>query len=88
MKVRQKPIILDAVKWTGENVAELEALTGPGAPPRIVQQHDGRLLVITHEGSRIAKVGDWVLRSSQGALSVCTDEVYTQTYDALEGIAS
>lgn len=73
------PRRIDAVQWTGTNLAELQ--TWAGDPTRITMLDETTLLVkmTPTEGSSFPVVGDHVCRNSDGTLTKRTaDEITTK----------
>jgi len=89
MKYRKKPVVIDAVQWTGENMAELEAFAGDSlklSACGIVGK--GRNLKIesvlgicTLEGFMRIDVGDFVIRGVKGEFYPCKPDIFEATYD-------
>lgn len=69
---------VSAIKWTGENGAEMAELFGPvthfisRADQVVVQKNDVTLVV---------PVGDWILRLSDGEYATCTQEEFDEIYE-------
>lgn len=79
MKYRKKPVVIEAIQWTGENCAEIDAFlddteeTTPGGP----------IVIETLEGDMTAQVGDWIIRGVQGELYPCKPDIFAATYEAV-----
>ena len=85
MKYRKKPVVIDAVQWTGVNADEVLAFTGTSAqiessdchgegPPRLV-------MIDTLEGRMAAGLGDWIIRGVKGEFYPCKPDVFEATYE-------
>ncbi len=74
---RKKPVVIEAIKWTGENVDEVQAFLHNG--------HDwikGRYVEIgTLEGLMVASVGDWIIKGVKGEFYPCKPDIFAQTYE-------
>lgn len=78
MKYRKKPVVVEAVRWTGENVEETNNLCGNYA--KLATSHLGntvfyRLGIETLEGFMQAPTGDYY---------PCKPDVFAKTYEAVE----
>lgn len=101
MKFRKKPVVIDALQWTGSNLAELKEFTGdrfrtvesqiaPGEYPSRQQVADditGQVLDVLHDTWVGVKTGQWVIRGVQGEYYPIDPEVLASTYDRVEGAA-
>ena len=76
MKFRNKPVVIDAVQWNGENHREmfefLEEIRGSYLNPHgknFYIDHSrclGGLVIKTPEGEHIASIGDWIIKDIKG----------------------
>jgi hypothetical protein len=78
-KYRKKPVVIDAVLWTGNPTAIEELGTYIGA----VEQDlcSDSLQISTPEGVMTANVGDWILRGVTGELYPCKAHIFYMTYE-------
>lgn len=75
-KFRKKPVVIEAVQWTGGDVQPIVEFTGQpvsfsGDTPRIQ----------TSEGAMGVSPGDWVIRGVKGELYPCKPDIFALTYD-------
>lgn len=76
MKFRKKPVIIDAVKWTGKNKIEMEEFVGVSA------YFSGKKLEIaTLEGDMVASVGDWIIKGLEGEFYPCKPDIFEKSYE-------
>lgn len=82
MKFRKKPVVIDAVLWDG-NVSTLVDL---GFYENTVSQDllSKTLQIETLEGEMTAQVGDWIIRGVRGEFYPIKDDIFKQTYEAVE----
>lgn len=83
-KFRKKPVVVDAIKFTGNNYGEVIqfiALTGGGEQG--VALKDGLLCIDTLEGVMTALPGDWIIRGVKGELYPCKPDVFAETYETV-----
>lgn len=75
---RKKPVVIEAVQYTGPNFDEIEEFCGGDAEFR-----DGELLVATLEGPLHATPGDWIIRGVAGEFYPCKPSIFEVTYTEL-----
>jgi hypothetical protein len=83
MKFRKKPVVIEAIRYTGinhERQAELEAFVGQ---PLEVRDVNNILCVViqTLEGEHIASPGDWIIRGVRGEHYPCKPDIFEATYE-------
>ena len=71
MKYRKKPVVIEAIQWTGDNVNKIVEFIG---------QHNidyGVYLKIhTLEGTMQASVGDYIIKGVQGEFYPCKPDIF------------
>lgn len=79
MKYRKKPVVIDAVKWTGGNIQDIDAM----APSReyYMDAATGNLIIHTLEGDHRANIGDWIIKGVKGELYPCRWDIFEETYE-------
>jgi hypothetical protein len=83
-RYRKKPVVVEAVQWTGANCAEVFAFLGLEHEP-----HDDEIdqvVISTLEGDMTASVGDWVIRGVKGEHYPCKPDVFAATYEPARGV--
>lgn len=78
MEYRKKPVVINAVRWTGDNIDEVRALVGDNV---VIENLDGSLTIPTLEGDMLARIGDWVIRGVQGEIYPCKHDIFVETYE-------
>jgi hypothetical protein len=86
VKYRKKPIVIEAVQWTGENGMEVARFIGmpmERIEANVANGFDPPALFIikTLEGDMIANVGDWIIRGVKGELYPCKPDIFAATYE-------
>ncbi len=76
---RKKPIIVEAVQLTEENVVEVAAWC-EGVP-----YSRGGVLITTLEGMMMAMPGNWMVKGVEGEFYPVADSIFHKTYDEVEG---
>jgi hypothetical protein len=77
---RKKPVVIQAVQFTGTNDAEVLAFTGDHAfDPR-----DNRPTIVVRAlgGDVTAEVGDFIIKGVEGEFYPCKADVFSRTYEA------
>lgn len=77
-KFRKKPVVIEAIQWTGENLDNIRDLSVYDAVVRMI---NGDLVIITLEGEMRASLGDWIVRGVQGELYPCKPDIFAATYE-------
>jgi hypothetical protein len=88
-RYRKKPVVIEAVQWTGENRQEVWRLFdgtrgGYIADSQSFGQVPGDLYIRTLEGTMHAEVGDWIIRGVADEVYPCKPDVFEATYEAVE----
>lgn len=89
-KFRKKPVEIEAVQWTGDNLKEVIAFTGRHTSSaewswsffEEVVCANG-LKIFTLEGPLKASVGDWIIKGVKGEFYPCKPDIFEATYEAL-----
>lgn len=77
---RKKPVVIEAVLWTGNNWLEVNAF----AKTKHIHIDANGLAIDTLEGQMRADVGDWIIRGVKGELYPCKPDVFAKTYEPVE----
>ncbi len=80
MKYRKKPVVIEAIKWIGNNLNEIVLFTG---------QHNlecggNKLKIKTLEGNMIASLGDYIIKGLQGEFYSCKPDIFNKTYEIIQ----
>jgi len=94
MKFRKKPVVIEAIQWTGENL--LEVITFTGKHPRFnewfssfdeyekrVVEDGGVFKIFTLEGVMSALPGDFIIRGVSGEFYPCKPDIFDLTYEVV-----
>jgi hypothetical protein len=84
---RKKPVVIQAMQWTGDNEAEIQAWTGAGRFHEIDPEDrgddpdaTGALLVDANSAWLTIEPGEWVLRDQAGFYP-CKAAIFAATYE-------
>ena len=89
---RKKPVIIEAVQWTGQNLHEVLAFTGKRpkwnewfedwkAYESFVKKNGDIFKIKTLEGTMDASPGDWIIRGVNGEHYPCKPDIFEKTYE-------
>lgn len=92
---RKKPVVIDAVQWTGDNLREVIDFAGlhPSAEKwtwaeyEAVVARDG-LKIFTLEGPMMATPGDWIIKGVKGEFYPCKPDIFAATYESVDEAAA
>ena len=81
MKYRKKPVVIEAFRWTIDEVPEwwIKCL-GASMDPRT-----GSAFLLTLEGRMEAKPGDYIIQGVKGEIYPCRSDIFEMTYEKVEG---
>lgn len=83
MKYRKKPVVIEAVQWTGDNQKEIEAFCGAGVMFGTIYEPDPVCVacIPTLEGKMYARPGDYIIKGVNGECYPCKPDVFAKTYE-------
>ena len=93
MRVKKKPVEVEAYQWTKEDAAHLSA--APAWPNWLQQATElevseagalwggdkGLVYITTLEGNHEVTVNDWIICGVKGELYPCKPDIFDMTYD-------
>jgi hypothetical protein len=78
-KFRKKPVVIDAVQWTGD-MGAVEAVHGRQFPTYGEGRH-GSIRIATLEGDHECRPMDWIIKGVNGEFYPIKNEIFKKTYD-------
>lgn len=79
-KYRKKPVIVEAIQWTGDNTSEVMEFCNKAS--RLM---DGKklyaLIIKTLEGDMKCERDDWIIKGINGEFYSCKPDVFEKTYE-------
>ena len=75
---RKKPVVVEAVQWTGENHAEMCEFIDPEVFE--IKPKEG-LIIHTLEGDHHASPGDYIIKGVYGEFYPCKPDIFANTYE-------
>ena len=89
---RKKPVVIQAIEWTGSNLSEVIGFTGIHEESAnkwtweeyvdVVKNHG--LKIFTFEGSHRATIGDMIIKDVHGECCPCKPDIFAKTYELVE----
>ena len=84
-KYRKKPIIIEAIKFTGRNDKEIMKFCPTARDPEDIKPN---LIIPTLEGEMLISVGDWVIEepfpTDDRKFYPCKPDIFESTYEKVE----
>lgn len=81
MKYRKKPIIVEAIQYTDDNLEDILSFTEGFA---YFVDSICKLLIKTSEGAVVvAEKGDYIVKNSYGEFYSCEPDTFEETYEAV-----
>lgn len=78
MKYRKKPVVVEAIQWTGANTTEILRWMLPDLEP---DAEANALTIKTLEGDMKAATGDFIIRGIKGEFYPCKPDIFAASYD-------
>jgi hypothetical protein len=79
MKYRKKPVVIEAMQWTGKNLNKIDEFITNGYDYAL-----GKLTINTLEGAMIASIGDYIIKGINNEFYPCKPDIFLKTYEAVE----
>lgn len=83
MKFRKKPVVIEAVQYSGRNAEECCKFMGTALPETDASQVGCPMHIHTLEGTMLASPGDWIIRGVKGECYPCKPDIFAATYEPL-----
>ncbi|GAA0704793.1 hypothetical protein GCM10010193_69740 [Kitasatospora atroaurantiaca] len=87
-RFRKRPVVIDAIQWTGGNLAEVIAFTGPAVfdviePTDRIEDPEQTAQVYDELHSTWVGVytGHWIIKGIRGEFYPCAEDVFAVTYE-------
>lgn len=86
MKYRKKPVVIEAIKWSGYNqksmVDFMELIRGSGE--KEFRFDNDNLIIHTLEGEMKVQSGDYIIKGVKGEIYPCKPDIFKETYEEIE----
>lgn len=92
-KYRKKPVVVEAVRWTGSNLEEIRNFVGSDLIEDYMELFsvNGTLkkmligiAIDTLEGTMRVDYGDYIIKGVQGELYPCKPDIFLKTYEEVD----
>jgi hypothetical protein len=92
-KYRKKPVIVEALKWTGKNHRDMfDFLTDHKFENNTMFTNgntfyidyvkvEGGLIIKTLEGEHLAEIGEFIIKGIKGEFYPCKPDIFEKTYE-------
>lgn len=80
-KYRKKPVVVEAIRWTGENWEEVSNWVAENG---FVDYQRGKFVIKNLEGDIVANIGDYIIKGEAGDFSPCKPDIFEVTYEEVE----
>jgi len=89
-KYRKKPVVIEAIQWTGDNLAAVIGHVGRHSSVGDWRWEDYEdlvrregLKIYTLEGKMNADIGDWIITGVKGERYPCKPDIFEATYEVV-----
>lgn len=89
-KFRKKPVVVEAVRWTGSNLEEIRNFVGSDLIEECVELFDIKrtlkemlvdIAIDTLEGTMRVDYGDYIIKGVKGEFYPCKPDIFLATYE-------
>ena len=88
MKYRKKPVVIEAIRWQGDNWNEVcdfcFGIRGQWKD-NLNRSEDMQVVIHTLEGDMIARIGDYIIKGIKGEFYPCKPDVFAASYEPVVG---
>ena len=85
MKYRKKPVVVEAIQWNGDNLAEVINFVDRKVLLynflRFENHEEIELMIETLEGNHLVTKGDYIIKGVKGEFYPCKPDIFEQTYE-------
>ena len=79
MQYIKKPVVIDAVQFTGTNYSEIREFMSSEFEIKC-----NGIIIRTLEGDHLARPSDYIIKGVKGEFYPCSEEIFNLTYDKVE----
>lgn len=85
MKFRKKPIVIEAIQFTGKNCFDIFDFIGRRELRfNLELQNTDHPVIPTLEGDMCASPGDWIIKGIAGEFYPCKNEIFLNSYEPVK----
>ena len=87
-KFRKRPVVIEAIRWTGENWGAVSKFVAPQPQTADVgiREAGDSIVISTLEGKMSTSLGDWIIKGVKGEFYPCKPDIFDATYEPAEHI--
>lgn len=92
-KYRKKPIVVEAIQWTGSNLEEIRNFVGNDLIENYIKHFDiertlikqtlSGIAINTLEGTMIVNYGDYIIKGVNNEFYPCKPDIFKQIYEEI-----
>ena len=82
-KYRKKPVVIEAVQFTGKNKPEIAKFVGIN-PMEWSNHPEVGIAIDTLEGTITARPKDWIIKGVKGEFYPCKPDIFEATYEKVK----
>ena len=89
-KFRKKPVVVEAIQWTGSNLEEIRNFVGSDLIEDYMEFFDIKrtlkkmlvdIAIDTLEGTMRVDYGDYIIKGAKGEFYPCKSDIFLATYE-------
>lgn len=91
MKYRKKPVEIEAIRLTEDNISECFEFIGLPLKPEeedylnnFVKKYSGGMYISVLEGRMFANFGDYIIKGVKGEYYPCKPDIFEMTYEKID----
>ena len=87
MRYRKKPVVIEAIQYTGDNIVEIIKFMqecARGDKTRYLRFDAGEYFIETLEGKYILSEGDYIICGIKGEFYPCKPDIFEMTYEKVD----
>lgn len=84
MKYKNKPVVIEAVKWNGDKISEVTDWISKALDKGVIMRFGNEVKIHTLEGIMTASSGDYIIKGINGEIYPCKPDIFDKTYDIVK----
>lgn len=84
MLYKKKPVLINAIQFTGTNIDEIKNFMGDALICKISSSTTPLLFIKTLEGNMLVSINDYVIKGVNGEFYPCKPDIFKKTYESYE----
>lgn len=81
IKVRTKPVVVDAIQWLGASISFDKVTEFMGG--KHLRVMGSQLVVNTLDGDMLVSIGDYIIKGVRGEFYPCRKEIFEKNYEVV-----